>query len=159
MSILFGKRGSFRFLWFGQMLANLGDILYIVCLIKIIFDATGSVTYMSLVPFFNTTSALFSGLLAPLIISKYKLRAVLVYSQSGKTLLLFVLCLYLNDLTDNLLYFIYLLISVISFLDGWASPARNALIPSLVDERNLMKTNSLLSISDQIVQLIAWPIV
>jgi hypothetical protein len=70
MSEIVRKQMSFRFLWFGQMSANLGDVLYVVCLIKLIFDATGSVTYMSLVPFFNTFSALISGLLAPLIINK-----------------------------------------------------------------------------------------
>ena len=158
MSNFLGKQVSFRFLWFGQMSANLGDILYLVCLIKLIFDATGSVTYMSLVPFFNTFSALISGLLAPLVINKYKLKAILFFSQCGKTFLLLVLCITAVVFKDGWLFWIYLLICFISFLDGWASPARNALVPSLVEESKLVKTNSLLSISDQIVQLIAWPI-
>ncbi len=158
MSNIVGKHNSFRFIWFGQMFANLGDILYIVCLIKIIFDTTGSVTYMSLVPFFNTISALISGLIAPLVINKYKLKSILFYSQSGKTLLLLVMSLSVTILEGRFLVLFYLLICLISFLDGWASPARNALVPSLVDERELVKTNSLLSLSDQIVQLIAWPI-
>jgi MFS family permease len=51
-----------------------------------------------------------------------------------------------------------MLICIVSFLDGWASPARNALVPSFVDEKRLVKTNSLLAISDQVVQLISWPI-
>ncbi|WHY75569.1 MFS transporter [Neobacillus sp. WH10] len=158
MSNFLGKQASFRLLWFGQMSANLGDILYVVCLIKLIFDATGSVTYMSLVPFFNTISALISGLLAPLVINKYKLKSILFFSQIGKTFLLLVLCITAVVFNDGWLFWIYLLICFISFLDGWASPARNALVPSLVEENKLVKTNSLLSISDQIVQLIAWPI-
>jgi MFS family permease len=158
MSTIVGKQTSFRFLWFGQIFANLGDILYIVCLIKLIFDATGSVTYMSLVPFFNTISALISGLLAPLMINKYRLKSILFYSQGGKTILLFVLTISAAMFKTGGLFWIYLLICLISFLDGWASPARNALVPSLVEEGKLVKTNSLLSISDQIVQLIAWPI-
>jgi MFS family permease len=158
MSVIVRKQSSFRFLWFGQMFANLGDVLYVVCLIKIIYDETGSVTYMSLVPFFHTIAALFSGLLAPLIINKYKLKSILFFSQSGKTFFLLVLCISAHVLEARLLFLIYLLICHIAFLDGWASPARNALVPSLVDERELVKTNSLLSISDQIVQLISWPI-
>ncbi|WP_312471522.1 MFS transporter [Neobacillus sp.] len=153
-----GRPSSFRFLWFGQMFANLGDILYIVCLIKLIFEATESVTYMSLVPFFNTFSALISGLLAPLVINKYRLKSILFFSQSGKSLLLLVLGLSTATIEEGGLIWVYLLICLISFLDGWASPARNALVPSLVEESKLVKTNSLLSISDQIVQLIAWPI-
>ncbi|MFF2450646.1 MFS transporter [Neobacillus sp. NPDC058068] len=158
MSTNVGKQTSFRFLWFGQMFANLGDILFIVCLIKLIFDATGSVTYMSLVPFFNTISALISGLLAPLVINKYRLKSILFYSQSGKTILLLLLTISAAAIKTGGLFWVYLFICLISFLDGWASPARNALVPSLVEEGKLVKTNSLLSISDQIVQLIAWPI-
>lgn len=158
MSKFVGKEVSFRFLWSGQILANLGDILYIVSLIKLIYDKTGSVTYMSLVPFFTTISALISGLLAPLLINKFKLKSILTYSQTGKTILLFLLCINVSILEEQLLFLIYLLISLISFLDGWASPARNALIPSLVEESKLVKTNSLLSISDQVIQLITWPI-
>jgi MFS family permease len=158
MSKFVGKEVSFRFLWCGQILANLGDILYIVGLIKLIYDKTGSVTYMSLVPFFTTISALISGLLAPLLINKFKLKSILTYSQTGKTILLFLLCINVSILDEKLLFLIYLMISLISFLDGWASPARNALIPSLVEESKLVKTNSLLSISDQVIQLITWPI-
>jgi hypothetical protein len=51
MTKLFGTQPSFRFLWCGQMFANLGDVLYVVCLIKLIYDAIGSVAYMSLVLF------------------------------------------------------------------------------------------------------------
>ena len=153
-----GKQGSFRFLWFGQILANLGDILYVVCLIKIIFDATGSVTFMSLVPFCSTFSGFVSGLTAPVLIQKYNLKWLLCYSQSGKILLLFVLCIFVPVFNDSGLWFVFLLISFLAFLDGWAAPVRNALVPNLVEESKLLKTNSLLSISDQIVQLIAWPI-
>jgi MFS family permease len=154
----FGKQSSFRFLWFGQMFANLGDILYVVCLIKLIYDATGSVTYMSLVPFFNTLSSLVSSLFAPLIISKYKLKLILLYSQLGKTIFLLVLYFSVHYVEQNTLFFIYLLICLVSFLDGWAQPARNALVPSLVQDEKLVKTNSILAISDQVIQLISWPI-
>ncbi|WP_176699862.1 MFS transporter [Neobacillus massiliamazoniensis] len=155
---MFGKQASFRFLWFGQMFANLGDVLYIVCVIKLIHDTTGSVTYMSLVPFLNTSSLLISGFLAPLVINKYKLQSILFYTQSGKTVLLLVLCFIAPFIHLKILYLIFILICFIAFLDGWASPARNALIPNLVEDSKLVKTNSLLAISDQVVQLIAWPI-
>ncbi|WP_052353839.1 MFS transporter [Neobacillus jeddahensis] len=158
MSNSVGKRTSFRFLWVGQMSVNLADILYVVCLIKLIFDLTDSVIYMSLVPFFNTISTLISGLLAPLVINKYGLKSILVYTQCGKTLFMLFLCLTVAHMKIDWLFMIYLLICLIAFLDGWATPARNALVPSLVDESKLVKTNSLLSISDQIVQLISWPI-
>ncbi|WP_462411818.1 hypothetical protein [Neobacillus sp. Marseille-QA0830] len=84
MSGAYGKQSSMRFLWIGQMLANLGDILYVVCLIKLISDITGSVAYMSLVPFLNTFAGLVSGILAPLVINKYRLKSILFYPNVEK---------------------------------------------------------------------------
>lgn len=43
-----------------------------------------------------------------------------------------------------------------SFLDGWTTPARNALIPRLASGEGLMRANSLVSVSDQTVQLAGW---
>ncbi|MFC7393037.1 MFS transporter [Scopulibacillus cellulosilyticus] len=149
---------SFRFLWLGQMLANLGDVLYIVSLITLVYKVTDSVTLVSLIPFVITMTSLISGLLAPLMINKYKLKSILFYSQSGKTIILLILCLFTPYIGFDTLFLIYLLIAIVSFLDGWAMPARNALVPGLVEERKLVKVNSFLAISDQVTQLIAWPI-
>lgn len=149
---------SFRFLWIGQMLANLGDVIYTVCLTTIVYKATGSVTLMSFVPFLITITALFSGFIAPIIIDKYKLKWILFFSQGGKTALLLVICLFVPFINIKNLLILYFLIAIISFLDGFATPARNALIPVLVKEKELVKTNSFLAILDQLTQLIAWPI-
>lgn len=149
---------SFRFLWVGQMLANLGDVLYTVSLLTMVYKVTQSVTFMSLVPFVITMTALVSGILAPIVIDQYPLKPILFYSQLGKTVLLLVLCLFALPLEQEMIWLLYVLIAGISFLDGWASPARNALVPNLVKEEKLIKANSLLAISDQITQLIAWPI-
>lgn len=149
---------SFRFLWVGQMLANLGDVLYTVSLLTMVYKVTQSVAFMSLVPFVITMTALVSGILAPIVIDQYPLKPILFYSQLGKTVLLLVLCLFSLQLEQEMIWCLYVLIAGISFLDGWASPARNALVPNLVKEEKLIKANSLLAISDQITQLIAWPI-
>jgi len=148
---------SFRFLWIGQMLANLGDVIYTVSLITIVYKATNSVTLMSLVPFVITITALCSGFFAPIILDKYKLKWILFYSQSGKTLLLFLLCLLIPAIQIDHLIFLYILIAFISFLDECSTPARNALVPVLVQKEKLVKTNSFLAVLDQITQLIAWP--
>lgn len=159
MNTLFvGKRDSFRFLWVGQMAANLGDVLYIVSLIKLIYDVTGSILYMSLIPFVNTFSAFLSSFFAPLVIQKYRLKAILVFSQLTKTVFLLTLVLIAVFFQKAMLFPVFVLVGLISFMDGWASPARNALIPGIVTKDKLIKVNSLLAISDQVIQLISWPI-
>ncbi|UZW67793.1 hypothetical protein OC195_10195 [Priestia flexa] len=152
----FHNEQSFRFLWIGQMLANLGDVLYIVSLTAVVYHMTKSVTFMSLIPFVITMTALVSGIVAPLMIEKYQLKAILSYSQVGKTIFLLVLCLMALHISIDRLWLVYIVIGCISFLDGAASPARNALVPSLIDDEHLVKANSFLAMIDQITRLVAW---
>ncbi|MBF7018283.1 MFS transporter [Staphylococcus durrellii] len=153
------NKSSFRFLWIGQSLANSGDVFYMVGLIAIIYELTGSVTYMAFVPFFITTSRFLSGLVAPLIIERVKLKPLLAYSQSGKTVAIIILTGYIDFFYSfNTSFLIFLFVIVISFLDGWANPARNALIPILVEQDALVKANSFLAILDQTIRLGGWAV-
>lgn len=153
------NKGSFRFLWIGQTFANLGDVLYIVGLITLIYQLTGSAMYMAMVPFFITMSQFVSGVLAPLIIDKFRLKSIIAFSQSGKTCLLFMMgWLILSNFSFQIIPIVFLLVFMISFLDGWSTPIRNAMVPLLVRKDDLVKANSFLSILDQTVRLGGWSI-
>ncbi|WP_253721377.1 hypothetical protein [Staphylococcus sp. NAM3COL9] len=115
------NKSSFCFLWIGQSLANSGDVFYMVGLIAIIYELTGSVTYMAFVPFFITTSRFVSGIVAPLIIDRVRLKAILAYSQLGKTIAIITLTSYIEFFSSfNTSFLIFLFVIAISFLDGWA---------------------------------------
>lgn len=144
---------SFRLLWIGQTLANLGDVLYVVAIISAVYAATGSAMMMALVPFVNTFARFWGGLSAPLLIDRFSLKGILVCSQLGKTLLFIGLWIGYEHLSV-----LFPLIAVLAFLDGWATPCRNALLPRLVAPDRLIKANSLVGVSDQIVQLGGWPL-
>ncbi len=47
------KNHSFRFLWIGQSMANLGDVFYIVAIISLLYTLTESPFALALVPFMN----------------------------------------------------------------------------------------------------------
>jgi len=153
------NKSSFRFLWMGQSLANCGDVFYIVGLITTIYEATGSATYMALVPFFITTSRFVSGVIAPLIIDRTRLKLLLAYSQLGKTIIILLLAGFSSIfLSSNTIFLIFLFVIVISFLDGWANPASNALLPKLMEPNDLVKANSFLAILEQTIRLGGWPV-
>lgn len=149
---------SFRFLWIGQSLANLGDIFYIVGLISILYLSTESPFILALVPFFNMFGRFISGLLSPLLLNRHSLKTLLIYSQASKTLLLIFLAIILAlDRTAN----VFVLISfvfVIAFLDGWAAPASQAMLPRLVMKNELVKANSFFSIVSETVNLGGWAV-
>ncbi|WP_194270873.1 MFS transporter [Fictibacillus phosphorivorans] len=150
----------FHFLWSGQTLGNLGDILYIICLITLVYNETGSVLHMALIPFAKTMSLLVSGFIAPLFIEKYKRTSLLSHTLILKTALLLCLCLLVlyglhTAITFTLLY---VLIVIISFLEGLGNPARRSLVPDLVESAELVKANSFISIANQTSMLLSWPL-
>ncbi|MEH7110354.1 MFS transporter [Bacillus sp. JJ1764] len=151
------KNKSFRFLTIGQSFADAGDVFYIIALISIVYGVTHSAFYVSLVPLTKMISGSLSGAIAPIIIDKWRLKAILSYSQLGKTLILSILTCYCwFYLSNSSLLLIFLWVFLLSFLDGFALPASSALIPSLVPPDQLSKANSLMSSINQFIQLSGW---
>lgn len=150
---------SFYYLWGSQTLSNTVDVLYLVALTSFILDRTGSVVFATLVPFLRVTSQLFSGLIAPLMVDRYRLPFLLTVSQCGQFILFVLLAGYLSPwVGGEQIMPVYTIIICISFLDGWTTPARNALVPRLVADQALMKANGIVATTDQIVQFAGWAI-
>ncbi|MDN4067014.1 MFS transporter [Paenibacillus vini] len=150
---------SFYYLWGSQTLSNTVDVLYLVALTTFVLDRTGSVVFATLVPFLRVTSQLFSGLIAPLMVDRYRLPFLLTLSQCGQFILFVLLAGYLSPwVGGGQILPVYTIIICISFLDGWTTPARNALVPRLVADQALMKANGIVATTDQIVQFAGWAI-
>jgi MFS family permease len=146
---------SFQHLWIGQALANMGDILYIVALISLVHKVTGSPVFLTAVPLVITFSRFISSVMAPLLLNRSQMKSLIAYSQLAKTLLLILFLVFVLYSIGNV--WIYLAAaSVISFLDGWALPARNAYIPFIVKREELMGANGFLSTVDQTIQFSTW---
>lgn len=148
----------FYFLWTTQTAANAADVLYIMALTVLVLDRTDSLVSAALMPLMRSGAQMLSSLIAPLLINRFKLSNLLLMSQVGQFLLFICLAVYLQlNGEASSLVLVFLLIFVMSFLDGWTTPARNALVPRLVlREQGLLKANGLLSVSDQIVQFAGW---
>jgi len=142
----------FLFLWAGQSLANLGDVFYIVGIISIIYTATDSIFFTSMVPVVNVTMRSVGSLTAPLLFRRFSLQRLLLVSQSAKTVLLAVTV----AIAAEREILLFLLIASIAYLDGWATPARNSLVPRLVTRDMLLRANGLLAASDQTVYFAGW---
>jgi hypothetical protein len=150
---------SFRFLWAGQSLALFGDGFYTIALVTLVFHLTGTATFTALVPIFRVSAMLISGIVAPLMINRYPLYRILLFSQFGLVVLSFLLTLFCRFLLPyNSTLIIFPFIVLISFLEGWITPARNSLVPRLVPEDQLVKANGYMATTDQTLQLVSWAI-
>ncbi|MET0785917.1 MAG: MFS transporter [Paenisporosarcina sp.] len=147
-------RRSFLFLWGSQILANAGDVLYIVGLIQVVYASTGSILALTFIPLTITFSRLIGSFLTPLLLHRFALHRILHASMMGKIVVLSAVFL----LKDEALLGILLLVSIIAFLDGWAAPVRQAMLPEFVGKVELPKANSLVAISDNTVNLVSWPL-
>ncbi|WP_025786305.1 MFS transporter [Sporosarcina sp. D27] len=150
------KNPSFRFLWIGQSLANLGDVFYIVGIISVLYTLTESPFALALVPFINMFGRFISGMISPWLLNRFPLKTLLVYSQVCKTALLVVLSILLIFETTSGLFIILMFVGFIAFLDGWAAPASHAMLPRLVPKEQLVKANSFFSIVSETVNLGGW---
>lgn len=152
------KNLSFQFLWIGQSLANLGDALFMLSIISFIYKVTHSVTFTALFTVLQVGGQSISGVLAPLVMDRYRLSLILMTSQVGQTILLMILTIFLIPISSATFFMplVLLVVFSISFLDGWTNPSRNALVPRLVQPNQLIQANSLLATSDQVVRLLGW---
>lgn len=147
---------NFSLLLIGQSLANIGDVLYIVSIIHLIYIITESAIAASFVPFTIASSMFVSSILTPLLFEKVNLKWLMAGSQIGKTCLLFLLGLLLYVTTATNFYLLFIVISMIAFLDGCANPIRQTLVPHYVQEEQLLKANGIDEAVTQFIQTVMW---
>ncbi|MBL3645669.1 MFS transporter [[Brevibacterium] frigoritolerans] len=152
------KNTSFRCLWIGQAFANLGDIFYVVGLISLLYNLTGSAFYLSLLPFITTIFRFISSLLAPLVIDRFPLKRIIVQSQWWKTNLLVCLGIFIISFDHRFSVSVIFFIALISLLDGVAAPVSAALVPQLVPKEERMKANGFLNVITQTIFVAGWPL-
>ena len=140
----------------GQSLADIGDILYIVSVISIIYRFTNSAIATSFVPFIITTCMLISSLLTPLITTKVSLNQLLTISQGFKTAVILGLALYVQWVGDQpMIGFVFLLIAMVAF---WMVVPILFVNPSphYVEEKDLLRANSIAETVIQSIQVGSW---
>ncbi|MDO3408515.1 MFS transporter [Saccharibacillus sp. CPCC 101409] len=151
------NKRSFYWLWSSQTMSNAADILYVTALTVLVLEGTESIVSTILVPFFRIFSQIISGFLAPLMLRKFRLPRLMLLSQGGQFALFAALVLYVQSAETNVpLAPVFAVVFAMSFLDGWTTPVRNALVPRLVGPDWLMRANGLISVSDQTVQFAGW---
>ncbi|QQK81498.1 MFS transporter [Salicibibacter cibi] len=137
----------------GQAFNGAGMVLYIVCLMQMIYEASHSPILMSLVPVTITFTRFISGLVVPVFFQRFPLPMILLYAQSFKSafFILLILVAFYGELS-----LIFILMSLLAFLDGCSDPASDALIPRFVQEEALVKANSTAAIVYRTIEFGCW---
>jgi MFS family permease len=137
---LLKRNRSFRNLWYGQVVSELGDWLNSIAIYALILQLTGSGMAMAaammakLLPFF------FISPVAGVMVDRLDRKKVMIVSD---LLRFFVVLGFLFVDEPDELWLVYTLTVLEICLSGFFEPARSALIPSLIQRKDLVTANAL----------------
>lgn len=141
------KNRDFIILLIGRFLANFGDSFYLIATMSFLFQYTGSSFYTGIALFLTSMMAIFQVLLSP-ILDRVPMKKFLVCSQCIQGVLLLIIP-YLHRMGSLKVYHILIVIPVLSLANQLVYPGQLALLPKIVEQKDLVKANSLFSIAYQ----------
>ena len=134
------RHRGFRRLLAGRAVSVLGDGLYTVAAMWLVYELTGSTAYTGIAGFLTGIPGLFSVLVGP-IVDRSALERVLTLSEIGQGIV--VLVVPLAWATGNLTVGVVLAtMPVLSLVGLFANPAQNAAVPRLVPSDALVRANA-----------------
>lgn len=145
------KYRDFSLMFFGRIVSNIGDSLYSVAAMLLIYELGGSTFYTGLAGFLSIFPRIVEFCSGPLI-DKIPIRSLLVRTQfiQAGLLLIIPLAATVNMLSVTL---VLVLTPIISTFNVLIYPAQLAALPKVLPEGQLTKGNSLFSMAYQGVDI------
>lgn len=145
------KHRNFSLMFFGRIVSNIGDSLYSVAAMLLIYELGGSTFYTGLAGFLSILPRLVEFCSGPLI-DKIPIRSLLIRTQfiQAGLLLLIPLAATIDILSVTL---VLVLTPIISTFNVLIFPAQLAALPKVLPEEQLTKGNSFFSIAYQGVDI------
>lgn len=139
---------DFALLWLAQIISGIGDVLYNVGVMVTIFEQTGSALQTAGVLVASSLPGFVLGPVAGAIVDKMPRRHVLLAADLFRALLVGSLLL-LTRGGDFSIVGIYLVVAGLGAAATFYKPARQALLPALVDRDQLVRANGLIASTNQ----------
>lgn len=134
---------NISFLWLGQLVSQAGDSITHMAVIWLMLDITGSPSLTGFIAFAATAPALIFGLFAGVLADHYRRRTLMLISDLARFLLILLIPLFYS--MDMLSPFLLAMIVFATASFGTLfNPARDAIIPELVNKSQLLKINALI---------------
>ncbi|MGF3102918.1 MFS transporter [Rossellomorea sp. DUT-2] len=151
MKELLMKNRNFASLFFGRLVTNMGDSIYYVAAMWLVYELGGSVFYTGLAGFLTLLPGTLQFLVGPLV-DKWPIQKMLVRTQIIQAFLVMLIPLthFMGLLTVS---FILIIMPIISALNQFTYPGQAAILPRIVRKDQLVKSNSLFSFAFQGVDL------
>jgi len=144
------RNRDFRALWVGQLLSQIGDNFVIVAILLVISTLTDSSLALGILAVIATLPQIFLGLIGGVFVDRLNRKLVMIVSDIVRGLVVLVL-LFIQRVDQ--LYILYLVTFVMVTVGLFFNPARNAVIPNIVNGETLLAANALMQAS-QVISVI-----
>jgi len=146
---------AFRRLWAAGLISDTGDWLLFIALPLVVFQLTGSALGTSIAFLLELVPAVVLAPLAARLVGRFDRRWIMVTVNVGQALALLPL-LWVHEAGD--LPTAYAVIFVHAALSTLFEPAKNTLLPDLVDTERLVSANALIGLNQNLGRLIGGPL-
>ncbi|MGA9994065.1 MAG: MFS transporter [Pyrinomonadaceae bacterium] len=141
---LLRRNRSFRNVWLGQVVSQLGDWFDTIAVYTIVLKLTGSGRAVGLVLVARFVPSFIMGPLSGVIADRFSRRAIMIASDIVRAVI--VLGFLLVRRPDQL-WLVYVLTVLQLVFSTFFEPARTAVIPSIVEGRDLLAANAISSVT------------
>lgn len=147
-----GNNTAFLKLFSGRLLTNVGDSLFFIASMWLVYDLTGSAFYTGVAGFLVRGPSALSFLIGPLI-DRWPIIHILVTSQFLNAVL--VLVVPVAYLTGTLsVWVLFAVLPFVTFINRFVYPAQDVALPQVVADENLAEANTLLQTAGQAMDAI-----
>jgi MFS family permease len=141
---LLRQNRSFRQLWLGQVVSQLGDWFNTIALYTIIQNLTGSGRDIGLLLVARFVPSFFLGPLSGVVADRFSRQKIMIVTDILRAI---VVLGFLFVRTADQLWLVYVLTVLQLGLSTFFEPARTAAVPSIVSDRELVPANAISSVT------------
>jgi len=138
------RQRNFALLWFGQLISTLGDWVLFVGLPVYIYEQTGSALATGAVFLTQSVTSVLLGSIAGVFVDRLDRKRTMIIADLLRALFLLPL---LVVRSPEWLWLVYPVAFIEAVIAQFFDPAKDAIIPHLVGEKDLMAANSLNALS------------
>lgn len=143
MELLRGNR-SFRFLWLGQVVSQMGDWFDTIAVYTIALQLTGSGRSVALIMVARFLPSVIIGPLSGVVADRFSRRSIMITADILRAIV--VLGFLLVRRPDQM-WLVYVLTVLQLAFSAFFEPAKTAAIPSIVSDRELLPANAIASVT------------
>jgi MFS family permease len=143
MELLRSNR-AFRFLWFGQVVSQMGDWFDTIAVYTIALTLTGSTRSVALIMVARFLPSVVMGPLSGVVADRFSRRTIMIASDVVRAL---VVLGFLFVRRPDQMWLVYVLTVLQLAFSTFFEPAKTAAIPSIVSDRELVPANAIASVT------------